>query len=562
MKTTSLIIIIFVLFFRLQASGQYQSVLFWIKIHDTSGGRDSLVYGYNVNATFYADSAFGEFSAPPDAPGFFAKFTCPRSPAQGNWGLGLLHNDIRALPLIYSPLHLDTFCIYFKNDNTNAINASATLKWSAASCLSYNCDSMFILDPSRTILTNRVNMFAQDSIVLPDIYDPAGPNPRAPEVRFNILVYGIIPPLISECWINAFTDPADEIASESASLHGRVDVNCYSVDSVKFQYGTNQSYGYETRAVHGSGNQYSLHLTNLQFGTTYHYRIVVYGGTNFCTSYPEYGANSTFTTEPPSSIFWINVKDSSNIPDNYPDSLVFGNHVLATSGVDTSLGEYEWVGECFDYCSQWRERSGIILAKKDLHGLSSPTQKDTFNLYLHNNPDATNISPTIYWPSSSYLQLRTDSMYLVDPSHTLLPNPVDMFSTDSVILNHPYDPNGVNPRAPLVQLFIYKYGIHMPLIDLVKPEKVRKPTSFVLYQNYPNPFNPVTEIQFDIPTASDVSLKVFNILGQEVATLVNERRAPGRYFTEFDGSKFASGVYIYRMVTNEFIQTKKLLLIR
>jgi CHRD domain/Secretion system C-terminal sorting domain len=91
------------------------------------------------------------------------------------------------------------------------------------------------------------------------------------------------------------------------------------------------------------------------------------------------------------------------------------------------------------------------------------------------------------------------------------------------------------------------------------------PSSFALEQNYPNPFNPVTNIEYAIEGAggqgvSVVRLAVYDILGREVANLVNEPQAPGRYRVQFDGSRFASGIYFYRLQTGSFSQTRKLIL--
>ena len=93
------------------------------------------------------------------------------------------------------------------------------------------------------------------------------------------------------------------------------------------------------------------------------------------------------------------------------------------------------------------------------------------------------------------------------------------------------------------------------------------PKSFALFQNYPNPFNPSTKIKFDVPSGvrrqtADVKLIIYNSLGQTVATLVNERLKPGTYETEWDGSNFASGIYFYTLSSNEFTQTKKLVLLK
>ncbi|GAB4136513.1 MAG: hypothetical protein Fur0015_08800 [Ignavibacteriales bacterium] len=91
-------------------------------------------------------------------------------------------------------------------------------------------------------------------------------------------------------------------------------------------------------------------------------------------------------------------------------------------------------------------------------------------------------------------------------------------------------------------------------------------TGFSLSQNYPNPFNPTTTIEFSIPdvgTGLALSvLKVYDMLGREVATLVNEQKSPGNYEVKFDGNNLASGVYFYQLRAGEFSQTKKMILMR
>lgn len=88
------------------------------------------------------------------------------------------------------------------------------------------------------------------------------------------------------------------------------------------------------------------------------------------------------------------------------------------------------------------------------------------------------------------------------------------------------------------------------------------PTQYNLGQNYPNPFNPVTEIDYDLPVTSKVSLKVFDILGKEVLELVNQEQSAGNYRVKFDAKNLTSGVYFYQLRANSFARTKKLVLIK
>jgi hypothetical protein len=88
------------------------------------------------------------------------------------------------------------------------------------------------------------------------------------------------------------------------------------------------------------------------------------------------------------------------------------------------------------------------------------------------------------------------------------------------------------------------------------------PVEFYLSQNYPNPFNPATNLEFRIPKSGFVSLQVYDILGNEVATLVNEERTAGNYEIRFDASSLTSGVYFYRLSVDNFVGIKKMTLLR
>jgi glucuronoarabinoxylan endo-1,4-beta-xylanase len=93
-------------------------------------------------------------------------------------------------------------------------------------------------------------------------------------------------------------------------------------------------------------------------------------------------------------------------------------------------------------------------------------------------------------------------------------------------------------------------------------EDLYEPSSYELMNNYPNPFNPITAIGYQLSAVSDVKLKIYNVLGQKVATLVDERQQAGHHQVDWDASRFPSGVYYYRLEASEFVEVKKMILLR
>lgn len=100
------------------------------------------------------------------------------------------------------------------------------------------------------------------------------------------------------------------------------------------------------------------------------------------------------------------------------------------------------------------------------------------------------------------------------------------------------------------------------VLGIKKVFGLNNPNYFRLQQNYPNPFNPTTTIDFDIPMTSEVTLKIFNILVEEVATLVSDRLTAGTYSYEWDAGNLASGVYLYRLEAGDYVKTRKMVLMR
>jgi len=99
-----------------------------------------------------------------------------------------------------------------------------------------------------------------------------------------------------------------------------------------------------------------------------------------------------------------------------------------------------------------------------------------------------------------------------------------------------------------------------PVVGIKQPPS--KPTKFFLGQNYPNPFNPTTAISYQLSAVSNVTLKVYDVTGKEVATLVDEKQDAGTHVVKFDGSKLSSGVYFYSLKAGMLRQTKAMVLIK
>ena len=108
-------------------------------------------------------------------------------------------------------------------------------------------------------------------------------------------------------------------------------------------------------------------------------------------------------------------------------------------------------------------------------------------------------------------------------------------------------------------LSVFKIGLN---IVFVKKNLTKIPNEYTLYRNYPNPFNSTTTISYQIPKAGLVTLKIYNALGKEVATAVEEFKPAGRYEFEFDGSALPSGVYFYRIVAGNYTSVKKMILLK
>jgi hypothetical protein len=128
----------------------------------------------------------------------------------------------------------------------------------------------------------------------------------------------------------------------------------------------------------------------------------------------------------------------------------------------------------------------------------------------------------------------------------------DKYNKDAFVAKLTENPVPAADHSNQIQLFK----------EIVKDEPVLIPDSYILNHNYPNPFNAVTELRFGIPVASHVTLDIFNVMGQKVTTLVDGQHEPGMYTVVWNGSSAASGVYFYRMAAGDYIEMRKMLLLK
>ena len=123
-------------------------------------------------------------------------------------------------------------------------------------------------------------------------------------------------------------------------------------------------------------------------------------------------------------------------------------------------------------------------------------------------------------------------------------------------INHSY----TLKDGPAVTI-LNKFGVQAPVTGVAKDNNA-KPFTYALSQNYPNPFNPSTTIKYSVPKAQLVTLKVYNVLGQEVATLINREQVAGNYKYNFNASQLSSGIYFYTLKAGNFVSTKKMILLK
>ncbi len=174
------------------------------------------------------------------------------------------------------------------------------------------------------------------------------------------------------------------------------------------------------------------------------------------------------------------------------------------------------------------------------------------NTYVHNNL-AIKIEKGLAWVE------ETPSFGSINPG--LNQNVVVTFRATGLAIGTYSGFLKVISNDPVTPVRDVRVRLNIGQVD-VQNSSLGLPEKFELSQNYPNPFNPSTKIRFAIPQASNVSLKIFDVLGKEVMTLVNGQRQAGYYDAEFNGANLASGMYFYKLEAGSFVETKRMMLIK
>ena len=170
------------------------------------------------------------------------------------------------------------------------------------------------------------------------------------------------------------------------------------------------------------------------------------------------------------------------------------------------------------------------------------------NYYIYSFTGGTDNDP---FSQNVYINGNGPDTYQWGPYENLNSIPADKYSTGNEIK--------FTSPGKSIQYIMLEKGTPIASVDDKKSTVINE---FKLHQNYPNPFNPATKISYEVPVEEFVTLKVYDLLGREAATLVNEQKAPGNYTVQFDASKLSSGMYMYSLKAGSFFATKKLLLVK
>ncbi|TRZ53703.1 T9SS C-terminal target domain-containing protein [bacterium] len=258
------------------------------------------------------------------------------------------------------------------------------------------------------------------------------------------------------------------------------------------------------------------------------------------------GVNPPGTTPPPQMFIyyiWTNkIVSSSTVPKPITGMLTTDTIRVLTSGIVVDVNVTLTLNHSND--------GDLILSLKRL--------SNTSNLSQYNGTGGQNFTNTIF-DDSALISISQGNPPLTGrfkPQTPLSALKGLELSGDWVLRIYDRGSGNTGTLLNWSMEIVYAPGVSVRKISEIIPDK------FVLSQNYPNPFNPVTKIKYDIPKSGFVKLVIFDALGREVETLVNEKQSAGSYEAVWDALLYTSGVYFYRLTADGYINTKRMILIK
>ncbi len=553
------------------------SMLFWMKIHDTSikdtiyeASFAPVIFGTNDAATAGLDAGLGEVPAPPPPPGFYVSFPDPRDSVVVSYGL--LKGDLRGTSADLA--RKDTFLVLVSHNFQDPVVDTATvlLSWPESGWILSRCDSLIMDIPGDTVDAgaSRINMAQQTHFELHAPFSGVGWVGWHRQFRLRIIQYGHKPGNL------------DHLSSLSSDYWGGA-----TFSEVLSPGGGALWFGGHQQAINWSFADTAISRVSLSYSTD------GVGGWQTIASDTDAGAGTYLWAIPvppnPYRHARIRIADVA-------DSLV------AMVSNEFTLAPYS---ELTLHQSDGWNLISVPLDQREAKGSIYPMAVSEAFAYAGGYSTAAMLEPgTGYWLRFSGspdvlmggLALDVDTIAVAEGWNLIgcLTVPVPISSVASIpgglITSEFFGYNGGYQHAGTLEPgngYWVKASIPGVLILSTEPvaeaSRVRisltdelppppplsgnpavraNPSAYALLQAFPNPFNPSTSILYSVPVRSHVTLVIYNFLGQQVARLVEGEKMPGEYSVEWNGADVSSGVYYYRLNAGAFTETRKMLFLK
>ena len=413
------------------------------------------------------------------------------------------------------------------------------------------------------------------------------------------------------CWIDQTTVtvlPLDrtppvlnDVRQETSATSGFIGLTTDEPARVSIQYGVTAGYGKTASADSLLRLSHGVPVVSLTPGTTYHYSISATdnsgnisstGDATFTTGSPAVPSTLVADEFTPASLDsrWTFINPSGDATLATPGETIGisvpagSSHDIWTSGYGAPriiqaanntdfVVEAKWSSPITGTATEFRTQG--IIAQEDLNNL--------VRFDFTSNESGAYIFAATFRDGFAFDSIRIKSYQLIPGGAGVAPLYLQV-KREGNIWSAWYSTTGsswtlaTRFHYPLVLTGVGIFGgnagstppaytsvidyFHTSLTTVGVEQPLDLPVVFALDQNYPNPFNPSSEIRYHVAELRQIKLTVYDLLGREVAVLVNEKKAPGSYSLRFEGSRFASGMYLYRFIAGDFVQTRKMLLLK